>query len=500
MPFWKKLCPWLGDKQPSTPEVSEETKDPQVDLVESQSADYDAVAFSKIRATESMRSWKGRYFVYAGLGLIMIIFELDNATVGTYRNYATSAFNQLSMLASLNTATSIIGAVFKPPIAKLSDVLGRAEAYLFTVCCYVISYILCAASKDFGTYAGGVILYSVGQSGITVLNAVLISDLSSMRWRGFAYNILYLPFLVTPWVSAFIIDSVVNGIGWRWGIGMFAILMPFCASLIITTLAVFQSRAKQSGLILKQRLTPYDFCSRIDLGGTLLLSGGFALLLIPITIASTTTSRWKTPWVDALIALGILSLVALYPYERYIAKHPVVPVRYFRVLAIVSSVCLTCIDNVGFGVTHTYLYAWSTVSRGFSARNAQFLTYTNGVMQALTGMVIGLIIYRLRSYKWILVAGAIIRLIGYGVMTRLRTNDSSIAELFIVQLVQGLGSGIIETIVIVASQIVVPHRELAQVTSLLMLSAFLGNGIGSAIAGGIYTDTLKSREIGRAHV
>jgi len=66
MPFWKKPCPWLGDKQPSTPEVSEETKDPQVDLVESQSADYDAVVFSKIRATEWMRSWKGRYFVYAG--------------------------------------------------------------------------------------------------------------------------------------------------------------------------------------------------------------------------------------------------------------------------------------------------------------------------------------------------------------------------------------------------------------------------------------------------
>lgn len=62
-----KLCPWLGDEQLTTsPEVLEETKDPQVNLVESQSAGYDAVAFSKIRATESMRTWKGRYFVYAG--------------------------------------------------------------------------------------------------------------------------------------------------------------------------------------------------------------------------------------------------------------------------------------------------------------------------------------------------------------------------------------------------------------------------------------------------
>lgn len=158
-----------------------------------------------------------------------------------------------------------------------------------------------------------------------------------------------------------------------------------------------------------------------------------------------------------------------------------------------SSVCLACLDNIGFGATHTYLYPWSTVARGFSARNAQFLTYTNGVMQAITGMIIGLIIYRIRSYKWILVAGAVIHLIGYGIMIRLRTSDSSVAELFIVQLVQGLGSGIIETLAIVAAQIVVPHLELAQVTSLIMLSSFLGNGIGSAIAGGIYTDALRNR-------
>lgn len=397
------------------------------------------------------------------------------------------------MLASLNTAGSIISAVFKPPIAKFSDVIGRAETYLFIICCYIVSYILCASSKNFNTYAGGYVLYSVGQSGVTILNAVLIADMSSMRWRAFSYNILYLPFLIIPWVSAFIIDSVVNGIGWRWGIGMFAILMPFCASVIIITLAVFQYRAQSSGLLLKEHLTFYQFCSRIDLGGTILLSGGFALILIPITIASSTTSRWKTPWVDVLIALGAVALIALYPYEKHVARHPVVPVHYFRILAIVASVCLACLDNIGFGATHTYLYPWSTVARGFSARNAQFLTYTNGVMQAVTGMIIGLIIYRIRSYKWILVTGAVIRLIGYGIMIRLRTSDSSVAELFIVQLIQGIGSGIIETLAIVAAQIMVPHLELAQVTSLIMLSSFLGNGIGSAIAGGVYTDALRNR-------
>jgi hypothetical protein len=56
-----------------------------------------------------------------------------------------------------------------------------------------------------------------------------------------------------------------------------------------------------------------------------------------------------------------------------------------------------------------------------------------------------------------------------------------------------VGSRILETITFVAAQIVVPHAELAQVTSLIVLDSFLGSGIGSAIAGGIYTGILRER-------
>ncbi|KAL4804713.1 major facilitator superfamily domain-containing protein [Aspergillus unguis] len=448
---------------------------------------------TKIKAVEAVGGKKGKYLMYAGLAMVMIIYELDNSTVGTYRNFATSDFNQLGMLATLNTAASIITAIGKPPIAKLSDVLGRGEAYIITVTFYILSYILCASSESFNTYAGGYVFYSLGQAGMAILNSTIVSDLSSMRWRGFVYNILYVPFLVTPWVSAFIIDSVVGGIGWRWGIGMFAILMPFCASFIIITLIVFQYRAKRANLIVKEKLTVSTFCSRIDLGGVLLLSSGFTLVLIPITLAATATDRWSTPWVDALIILGGLVLITLVPYEKYVSTHPIVPVRYFKTLSVVISVLLGTIDNIGYGATHTYLFVWSMVSHNFSPRDAQFLTYTNGVAQALTGMATGLIMYRYRTYKWIGVLGAVIRMVGYGVMVRLRTNESSIAELFVVQLVQGLGSGIIETIIIVAAQISVPHAELAQVTSLVMLGTFLGNGIGSAVAGAIYTGQLQKR-------
>lgn len=117
--------------------------------------------------------------------------------------------------------------------------------------------------------------------------------------------------------------------------------------------------------------------------------------------------------------------------------------------------------------------------------------YTNGVTQCLFGIVAGAIMYKTRRYKYLLVAGAVIRLVGYGVMIRLRGSDNSTAELFVVQLIQGMGSGFIQQIVVVSAQIVVPHAELAQVSALVLLTSFLGSAVGSCIAGGIYTNTFK---------
>jgi hypothetical protein len=98
-----------------------------------------------------------------------------------------------------------------------------------------------------------------------------------------------------------------------------------------------------------------------------------------------------------------------------------------------------------------------------------------------------------RRYKWMLMGAACIRLIGYGVMIRLRGSDNSKGELFTVQLIQGIGSGIIQTAVVVSAQINVPHAQMAQITALVICCSFLGISIGSSIAGGIYTNTFKDQ-------
>lgn len=313
---------------------------------------------------------------------------------------------------------------------------------MLTISLYILGYVLMASATSINGYAAGSVLYTMGQSGTNIMNDILISDITTARWRAFGIAVSFTPFLITPWCAAFIVDSVVapNGIGWRWGIGMLAILMPFCASFIIATLLYYQRRAKKMGLAPRSKTSLYGFCSQIDLGGIILFTGGLVLLLLPMTLSGTTPSKWTTPWVIALIVLGGMLLFALPFYEHYVARFPVVPPHYFKNRTIALCILLISLDSVSFACTHAYLYAWGSIAHGFSARDNTFYTYTNGVVQCLMGIVAGLIVAKLGRYKWVAVVGACIRTVGYGVMLRLRGNNNSTAELFLVQVVQGLGS------------------------------------------------------------
>ena len=145
-------------------------------------------------------------------------------------------------------SSGIIIACGKPLMAKLADVFGRGETYIFVAVLYAIGYvrncstILLLILQDHHGFGSGcwcscwwlcrlrassiretlmlTPLQSFGYTGLQLLSVIVIADMTTLRFRGFGSSMLTLPFVINSFVSAEIAQGVLTGAGWRWGYGM----------------------------------------------------------------------------------------------------------------------------------------------------------------------------------------------------------------------------------------------------------------------------------------
>ena len=110
----------------------------------------------------------------------------------------------------------------------------------------------------------------------------------------------------------------------------------------------------QLGAKTRSKINFYNFISHCDLGGMVLLTAGFALLLLPLALTGTTPSRWSTPWVPALMAVGALLLLVLLAYETKIAAYPLLPPRFLRTISLVLAWLTGILETFAFSATYTY--------------------------------------------------------------------------------------------------------------------------------------------------
>lgn len=215
----------------------------------------------------------------------------------------------------------------QPIIAKIADLISRPAALTFGVFFYTLGYIVVASSQNIKAVVAGQVLYGLGTSAITQINAVILADITPLQWRGTvtgAYNL--------PWViNAFIAGYITSGIsaysqdGWRWGVrklegtrltpqyGMFCILVPVSIGPVLFVLYWGHHRAKKLGALTLASTTHTRqraldeieapkrgflrslvfYFNQVDGFGLLLVGFSFACLLVPGTLSTTAKGGYK---------------------------------------------------------------------------------------------------------------------------------------------------------------------------------------------------------------
>jgi MFS family permease len=236
-------------------------------------------------------------------------------------------------------------AVIKPPMGKIADVFGRLESFTFTIVLYTVGYIQQAGANSVNAYASAQIFWAAGFNGLQILQQIFVADTTDLLNRALFSTLFDVPFLWTVWAGPEIGASILANTGWRWGYGIWAIILPVTFIPLGVSLWMNQRRAKSLGFDLP---SPFHGHSKLevfknlwydlDLFGLLLLAAGISLILLPLTLAPNASNEWRNPSMIAMLVIGGVAMVAFPFWEtsKKLAPKAFFPPNLFKERTVIA--------------------------------------------------------------------------------------------------------------------------------------------------------------------
>lgn len=302
----------------------------------------------RVEAISSTWSKTGLYVAYLGIAMLAYATSLEGQTTGNLTIFATSAFKAHSLVSTVLVVQGIVLSVAKPPMSKIADVFGRFEAFGVSVLFYVIGFIQQAASTSVNTYAAAQIFYSAGQTGLQILIQIFIADTSDLVNRALCSTIPDIPFLVNVWIGPALAERILKNLNWRWGYGIWSIVLPVAFMPLALALVVNQRRAAMRGIMPASPFAGQSWWAMVktiwielDLFGLVLICAAFTLILVPLTLASK--AGWTNPNLISMLVVGLACLIAIPFWEKskFLAPRAFFPRSFWKNKTIICGLALS---------------------------------------------------------------------------------------------------------------------------------------------------------------
>lgn len=177
---------------------------------------------------------------------------------------------------------------------------------------------------------------------------------------------------------------------WRWGYGMWAIVIPVAAIPFLTTLFLWEYKNRKAAKAtpgaavarprILQDIRPEDgflvklyklVWIELDLLGCLLLIAGLALILVPISLTGSGNSlAWKNAHFIAMLVVGFVLFLCFLAWDALVAKKPFVPFRLVRHRTVVAACVLCILDFMHYSLFSVFFPSYLQVAGHYSAGHA----------------------------------------------------------------------------------------------------------------------------------
>ncbi|KAI0146708.1 major facilitator superfamily domain-containing protein [Pestalotiopsis sp. NC0098] len=430
-------------------------------------------------ATSDGRKYSNAFIARTVVALLIGTFttNADGSLVLATHPVIGSEFHDLENSSWLFIGFMLAGLATQSLYGKLSDIFGRKPLLLLS---YGLFAIGCGAGQSLWQVIIGRVVSGSGGAGMTVLVALIITDLAPLRevaaWQSYLNIVSTTGRSIGGPLGGWLTDTI----GWRWSFlgqaPIFAVATLICW-YILPPLKPESSDVAGGSDSLGKKL------GRIDFTGAVLLGLGIFSLMLPVEIGGSKLP-WGHPVIVGLFAVGGLLLTAFFFVEKIWAREPIFPVRLLRNKnAVLCFLIAGCQLSAQLAMMYSVPLYFQVTQRSSSTIAGAHL-FPAVVGNTIGALAVGYLIKKTGRYKALIIFATCAGMLSYFLLIlRWRGNTNWAESLYIIP--GGLGTGMTQTAVFIALQASIDAKDRGSATSALFLigpmAVTIVMAIGSAL-------------------
>lgn len=466
-----------------------------------------------IRKTEIMKEVYDKWYYHVILLFFAFVcgygYGLDSNIRYIYTGYATSSYAEHSLLSTINVINAVISAASQLVYARLSDVYGRTTLFCVAIVFYVVGTIIQSQAYDVQRYAAGSVFYNTGYVGVLLVLLLILSDFSSLRWRLVYQFVPTWPFIINTWISGNITQRANPVKHWSWDIGMWAFIFPLsCVPLLCVLFHMWWlARQTEEWKTLDQEKTFFqkhglkatiiELFWKVDAMGVFLMTMSLGCILVPLTLAGGTSSKWNNSHIIGPFVLGFVLVPILVFWEYKFARDPLIPYKLVKDRGVWASFGISFLIDFIFYMAVDYLYTVLIVAVDESVKSATRISSLSSFVSTVGSPIFALLITRFSRLKPFIVFGCGLWMLAMGLLYHFRGGKESHSGIIGALCVWGVGTTLFTYPVNVSVQAATSHEHMATVTALNYTFYRIGSAVGAAVSGAIWTQTLYKQILKR---
>lgn len=407
------------------------------------------------------RKWLVTMTVMLSTVMASLDGSIVNVAMPVMRGSLGASTSEITWIA---TAYMLANVVIMPAIAFLGSRFGRCRYFFWSVVLFGVGSVLCGLAWDMPTMIFSRVLQGIGGGALIPVSQAILRETFPAEEQGKAMGIYGMGVVLGPALGPTLGGWLTDHFSWPW---IFYINVPFVL-LNLFLIPVFLQDP------------PYleRTSGKIDAFGLALMAIGLSCL--QVMLEKGQEHDWFQSSFVLKLALVSAFALALFVWWELTTDRPAVHLRVLRNIPLATGTTLGAFFGMGLFGCLFLLPLFIQQVRGYSALDAGVAMLPRSLAMAVSMPFAGRLYNRAGPRKMI-AAGLLMAIFSFFLLAKL-APETSVRDLFLPQLIQGLGFGLIFVSLSTASLMTVDRRDMTAAAGLYNLVRTVFGSVGIAVA------------------